>query len=223
MIEDPALSIQTTPQAFVEGLLPLLTSPSLEEVNVAAKEALTAHRRLRRLKTPGPEAVIESLYRCRITHWLQSKYSLQSLQLPLYLNSSHLVPRRVCTDQARHDHLGISDREWEESWEHFCDHYRKWVDTPLPDKKNPGKADLFFAVSGGIVSIEFKYELRAIPECIKQMRRYLTHAATVLVVYGVAPVSVKFEDTIHMIRHKIASSRAYVVAISGPPVHWPST
>jgi len=55
------------------------------------------------------------------------------------------------------------------------------------------------------------------------MRRYLTHAATVLAVYGVAPISAKLEDTIHMVRDKIASSRAYVVSISGPAVHWPST
>jgi hypothetical protein len=94
----------------------------------------------------------------------------------------------------------------------------------LPNRKNPGKADLFFAISGGIVSIEFKYEFAVIRECIEQTRHYLTHAATVLAVHGVAPVSARFEDKIRMIRRRIASKKAYVVSINGPPVrlrdHW---
>ncbi len=222
-IEEPSPSFQDTPEAFVQDLLALLTPPSPKDVRVATKEALAAHRHLKRRKTPGKEAVIESLYRCRMTDWLQKKYGIEPLQLPQYLNSSHLVPRRVCIDRTRHSHVEIPDATWKISWPKFRRRYSEWVDTALPGTKHPGKADLFFAVSGEIVSIEFKYGLGAVPECSEQVRRYLTHAATILAVYGVAPVSGKFEDTLHMMRHRIASRRAHVVGIVGPPIPWPST
>jgi hypothetical protein len=156
-------SFQATPEAFVQDLLALLSPPALNEVIAACDEALAAHFHFGRSKKPGKEAVIESLYRCRITDWLQKKYDIEPLQLPWYLNSSHLVPRRVCINRRGHSHVEIPDATWATSWPRFRRRYSEWVDTALPETKNPGKADLFFAVSRRIVSIEFKYGLRAVP------------------------------------------------------------
>ena len=145
------------------------------------------HAELRLGEKVSPEEVVEGFFRCILVNHIQRRFKLEPSEIPNCINSSHSATRVICTAESEHNHQYIPDTEWKKAWRRFRDLHPE-VDVKIPGKQSYRRADLYFAVQGGIVSLEFKYlgsdGSLNVSECAKQMRRYTeNHAATLLIIY----------------------------------------
>jgi hypothetical protein len=213
------MQIDARPRQLAREIALLLKSLTLtgHEIQSAVEEVHKRQVLLQRGKA-GDECVVESLLRCVLTNHLQAQYRILRSDIPRCMNSSHVSARGVCISSSSHDHI-IDDETWAQTWEDFQRDHRE-ANVFVRGKKNPKRADLYLAASGGLVSIEFKYvkpgacdDLNA---CIAQMKRYSrVHAATVFVGYTAMPVaSAKSAQWFRTLRAKLP--RTEVVAVCGP-------
>jgi len=208
------MSPYVAPLTLAEGLADFLSKFPPDERTL--KEAMTFVRKRRDergepLGRKGHEYVVERLLRPVVTGWVATQLGLSDTEVALRVNSSHF---HTCDDD-----------KWPNSWRTFQKEYRN-VDTH-DERGHLRRADLFICTSGqNIVSIEFKYVApRRVPArktCARQVRQYLRlHKASILVIYAALPASSRLNTTIDEIRRQIGKGRAFVVALTGPPVKFP--
>ncbi|KAF0155733.1 MAG: hypothetical protein FD159_2034 [Syntrophaceae bacterium] len=160
-------------------------APSEQNVVEVQRQLLFRHVKLPKLEERvSPEEVVEGFFRCILTNHIQRHFKLEPGDIPNCINSSHSATRVICTEESDHNHQYIPDADWEKAWHRFQDHHPE-VNIKIPGKQSNRRADLYFAVQGGIVSVEFKYVGSLnVEDCAKQMHRYIeNHAATLLIIY----------------------------------------
>jgi len=164
------------------------TTPNEQDIIEIHRQVLCRHQQLGLAKKAAPEEIIEGFYRCLVTDHLQRRFKIEIGEIPRCINSSHTATRTICNAESGHSHQFIPDAEWEKGWRDF-QLQQPEVNIHVPQRRMPRRADLYIAVQGGVVSVEFKYlgSQRSLnfEGCAVQMRQYVeNHAATLMVIYA---------------------------------------
>ena len=189
LMKDNKTFINTQPDVLAAELARFVQTVAPSEQNIVdvQRQLSFRHVKLTRLgEKVSPEEVVEGFFRCILTNHIQRRFKLEPGEIPGCINSSHSATRVICIEESEHNHQYIPDAEWKEAWDCFqVQHHEVNINSPGRGKQ---RADLYFAVQGGIVSVEFKYlgsdGSLNVDGCAKQMRRFVeNHAATLLIIY----------------------------------------
>lgn len=193
-------------------------TPTATQIGQLGQSLLRRHSSLGLRPVVSSEEIVEAYYRCLLTGFIATRYSLDTFELPSCVNSSHKAVRRVCVGSKR-AHAGLEDRAWEEGWAQMQLRNPE-VNVKTPGRKSARRADLYVVANGHVVSIEFKYVGdRGVADqrgCASQMTRHAAaHAEAILVVYSCAtdPGPQYMNDRV---RQLVTAPNARAVCVAGP-------
>lgn len=214
------MPIDASPKAVAAGVADAIVRqpPTAGDIQQAVRLILDRQPKIGLKTIAAPECVVESYFRCRVTHALQQTYHITVADLPGCVNSSHTTSRGICLVSS-HDHL-LPDAIWASEWRNFQVEHPE-VNIVVRGRRSPKRADLHVVAHGQIVSVEFKYvglsDSLDVDGCRRQAERYIQNRGAVVV----AICSPRRDDGFVAGVAKVRSAlkpRALVVAVTTPSI-----